>query len=248
MKIVLVGACGRMGTEVSRLAKEKIVCGIDLFPKELPFPVYSSLNDCKQDADVLIDFSSAKGIGERLRWCFSHNVPAVLAATGYSEEENNAVREYAKKLPVFQSGNFSIGIALTQYLSEKAAAFLGEDFDAEIIERHHNRKKDAPSGTALMLAEILNRGFGGGKCNVYGRSGNIGAREKREIGIHAVRGGTIVGEHEVMFAGDDERISITHSAESRAIFARGALRAAEWLIARPSGLYGMRDMLNDLLK
>ncbi len=248
MKIILVGACGKMGAEVAKLAQEKIVCGVDITPAPLSFPLYHSLNQVKESADVLIDFSSADGIEERLLWCKQKNIPAVLAATGFTEMNVASIRDAAKSVPVFRTGNFSLGVAITEYLSEKAAAFLGEDFDAEIIERHHNQKKDAPSGTALMLAESVKRGYSQNKRFVYGRRGMTGARHKDEIGIHAVRGGTIVGEHEVMFAGNDEVISITHSAGSRKIFASGALRAAEWLTKQPAGLYNMHDLLSDLLR
>ena len=232
MKIILVGASGKMGAEVIKIAKEQIVCGIDLSPAPLPFPVYNSLEKVTEQADVLIDFSSANGIKERLVWCKQNNVPAVLAATGYSDYDLKAVEEFSKSIPVFKTGNFSLGIG----------------FDAEIIEKHHNQKKDAPSGTALMLAESVKRGYGAQKEFVCGRQGMTGARKKEEIGIHAVRGGTIVGEHEVIFAGDDEIFTISHSARSRKIFANGALRAAEWLVAQPAGLYNMRDLLKELLK
>lgn len=248
MKIILVGACGKMGAEVMRAANGNVVCGVDVSPASLPFPVYGSVEKIKEKADVLIDFSSAHGIGDRLLWCRKNRVPAVLAATGYSDDELKTVEESAEDIPVFKTGNFSLGVALAEYVSEKAAAFLGEDFDAEIIERHHNQKKDAPSGTALMLAESVKRGFDANKKFVCGRQGMTGARKKEEIGVHAVRGGTIVGEHEVMFAGDDEIFTISHSARSRKIFAKGALRAAEWLIAQPAGLYNMRDLLKELLK
>ncbi len=248
MKIILVGACGKMGAEVQKVTGEKIVCGVDVNPAALPFPLYSSIDNVKEKADVLVDFSSANGIFERLTWCKKNGVPAVLAATGYSEKDIKTVEEFSKSVPIFKTGNFSLGIALAEYVSEKAASFLGEAFDAEIIERHHNQKKDAPSGTALMLAESVKRGFESEKRFVYGRQGMTGAREKQEIGIHAVRGGTIVGEHEVTFAGDDEIFTISHSARSRKIFAAGALRAAEWLMTRPAGLYNMRDLLAEMLK
>lgn len=247
MKIILVGACGKMGAEIIKAAKENIVCGIDLHSAQLPFPVYRSLEEVTEQADVLIDFSSAKGIRERLSWCKAHSVPAVLAATGYSDEDLHAVGQFSKSIPIFKTGNFSLGIALAEYVAEKAAAFLGEGFDAEIVEKHHNQKKDAPSGTALMLAESVQRGFNTDKKFVCGRNGITGARDKNEIGIHAVRGGTIVGEHEVMFAGDDEIFTISHSARSRKIFAVGALRAAEWLLKKPAGLYNMRGLLKELL-
>ena len=248
MKIILVGACGKMGAQVAAIAKESIVCGIDLNTAPLSFPVYDSLDKVKEQADVLIDFSSASGISERLDWCRKNKIPAVLAATGYSEADLKNIGEYSKSIPIFKTGNFSLGIALTEYVSQKAAAFLGEDFDAEIIERHHNQKKDAPSGTALMLAESVKKGYAANKRNIYGRQGMTGARQKEEIGVHAVRGGTIVGEHEVMFAGEDEIFTISHSARSRKIFANGALRAAEWLITQPAGLYNMQDLLSELLK
>ena len=248
MKIILVGACGKMGAQIAAIAKEQIACGIDLSSAPHPFPVYDSLDKVTQKADVLIDFSSANGILERLAWCKKNGVPAVLAATGYSEAELKGIEEFSENIPIFKTGNFSLGIALAEYVSEKAAAFLGEDFDAEIIEKHHNQKKDAPSGTALMLAESVKKGYDSNKRNVYGRQGMTGARNKEEIGIHAVRGGTIVGEHEVMFAGDDEIFSISHSARSRKIFAKGALRAAQWLISQPAGLYNMQNLLSELLK
>ncbi len=248
MKIILVGACGKMGAEVTGIAKDQIVCGIDLSPAPLSFPVYASLSEVKEQADVLIDFSSANRIAERLGWCRDHGVPAVLAATGYSEDDLKAVKDCSANIPVFKTGNFSLGVTLAEYVAEKAAAFLGDDFDAEVIERHHNQKKDAPSGTALMLAESVKRGYDANKKFVFGRQGMTGARSREEIGIHAVRGGTIVGEHEVMFAGDDEIFTVSHSARSRKIFAKGALRAAEWLIDRPAGLYDMHDLLAELLK
>lgn len=248
MKIILVGACGKMGAEIAKIAGSDIVCGIDLMPAALPFPVYDSLDKVTEKADVLVDFSSANGISERLLWCKKANMPAVLAATGYSEKDLDTVAEFSKCIPIFKTGNFSLGIALAEYFSEKAAAFLGEDFDVEIVEKHHNQKKDAPSGTALMLAESVKRGYSSEKEIVCGRHGITGARQKKEIGIHAVRGGTIVGEHEVIFAGDDEIITLSHSARSRKIFANGALRAAEWLVSQPAGLYNMRDLLKELLK
>ena len=248
MKIVLVGACGKMGREIAAIAGDNIVCGIDVVPSPLAFPVYPSLEMVTQRADVLIDFSSASGIVDRLIWCSKNHVPAVLAATGFSEEEQRAIKEVSKRLPVFQTGNFSLGIALTQYVAQKAAAFLGETFDVEIIEKHHRQKKDAPSGTAVMLAQSVKNGFAANKRNVYGRQGMTGARQKDEIGIHAVRGGTVVGEHEVMFLGEDEIFTISHSAGSRRIFANGAVRAAEWLLSQPAGLYNMQNLLAELWK
>ena len=247
MNILLLGACGRMGKHVSDLAGKEIVCGVDRTPSPMPFPVYQSFAEVSKHVDVVIDFSSAEDISERLAFCTARDIPIVLAATGYSKAELTLISACAYKIPVFKTGNLSLGVNLLQYLSKKAAQILGDGFDAEIIERHHNHKKDAPSGTALMLAESVNEGFGGNKENVYGRNGIVGERKAREIGIHAVRGGTIVGEHEVMFAGEDEIITLSHSARSRKVFAAGALKAASWLINKPAGLYDMNDLLADIL-
>ncbi|MDE6274601.1 MAG: 4-hydroxy-tetrahydrodipicolinate reductase [Clostridiales bacterium] len=250
MKILLWGACGRMGRNVTELVQNgdyEIVCGVDLCPAPMPFPVYRSAEEIKEAADAVIDFSSAQNLAERLDYCKSHHLPIVLAATGYSEADEALIASAAKSIPVFQTGNLSIGINLLQLLAKKAAEILGDAFDAEIIERHHNQKKDAPSGTALMLAKSINEGFGGEKENVYGRHGMVGTRDKREIGIHAVRGGTIVGEHEVSFAGEDEIITLSHSARSRKVFASGAIKAAKWLVSQSAGRYDMNDLLADVL-
>ena len=240
MKILLCGACGRMGREVASLAGEKIVCGVDRAPSSMPFPVYASFAEVREDIDVLIDFSSAEELEERLAFCASHGIPAVLGATGYSEADLDLIKRYSERIAIFKTGNLSVGVNLLQLLVKKAAEALGEDFDVEIIERHHNQKKDAPSGTALMLAESASIGSGGVVC---GRHGITGPRKKGEIGIHAVRGGTIVGEHEVSFIGEDEIVTLAHSARSRRVFASGALKAAVWLLGKPAGLYDMNDML-----
>ncbi|MDE5896823.1 MAG: 4-hydroxy-tetrahydrodipicolinate reductase, partial [Clostridia bacterium] len=233
-------------TELCAETGDEIVCGIDSRPSPMPFPVYPSFSEAAKTADAVIDFSSAENLEERLAYCETHSLPILLAATGYTETDLKLIDRYAKKLAIFKTGNLSLGINLLQFLVKKAASVLG-DFDAEIIEKHHNQKKDAPSGTALMLAKSVNDGFDGGKRFVYGRQGMVGAREKEEIGIHAVRGGTIVGEHEVIFAGTDEIVTLSHSARSRKVFASGALRAAAWLIEQPAGLYDMNDLLADIL-
>lgn len=250
MKIILLGACGRMGKNVTELAAQtgvEIVCGVDLHPTSMPYPVYEHFSDITQNADVIIDFSSADNLQERLDFCKERKLGIVLAATGFSQSDEALFLQYANFVPMFRTGNFSIGINLLQLLAKRAAAILGETFDVEIIERHHNQKKDAPSGTALMLADSIQQAYDGKKENVYGRHGIVGARSKSEIGIHAVRGGTIVGEHEVMFAGEDEIITLSHSARSRKVFAQGALRAAQWLIGQPNGIYDMNDLLNDII-
>ena len=177
-----------------------------------------------------------------IKWAVKNGVPAVLASTGYSAEDLKYIDECSKKIAIFRTANFSVGVNLLVKLVKEAAEALGEQFDIEIIEKHHNRKVDAPSGTALMLADGANAAFGGEKEFLYGREGAVGKR-KSEIGIHAVRGGTIVGEHDVMFAGEDEIITLSHSARSKRVFAAGAVKAAKWLVGKPSGKYDMNDVL-----
>ena len=250
MNIVLCGACGRMGRNVAEACKERgvtVTAGVDVVPSPMPFPVYTSFEEIKEPADVVIDFSPASSVRERLAFCKARKIGIVIAGTAFSDEDEALILEAAKDIPVFQTGNLSVGVNLLQMLVKKAAEVLGDGFDAEIVERHHNQKKDAPSGTALMLAKSVNEGFGGNKENVFGRHGLVGARNKSEIGIHAVRGGTIVGEHEVMFAGQDEIVTLSHSARSRMVFAEGALRAAAWLTTQPAGKYDMSDLLKSVL-
>ena len=246
-RIIVCGACGKMGGNVlSLLASDneaEAVCGVDLYPKEIGIPVYKSFADVKEEADVIIDFSSADGVSERLEYAKTHNLGIVLASTGFSPADLALIDEYAKTTPIFKTANLSLGVNLMQALCKAAAQVLGDNFDVEIIERHHNLKKDAPSGTALMLADSVNEAFNGEKTYVDGRSGIVGARDKKEIGMHAVRGGTIVGEHEVMFAGEDEIITITHSARSKRVFAVGAIRAAKFLNGKGAGRYEMKDLL-----
>lgn len=248
-RIILCGACGKMGANVlSLLADDSeavAVCGVDLYPKEIGIPVYKSFSDVKEEADVIIDFSSADGVLERLEYAKTHNLGIVLASTGFSPADLALIDEYAKTTAIFKTANLSLGVNLMQALCKAAAQVLGDKFDVEIIEKHHNLKKDAPSGTALMLADSVNEAFNGEKTYVDGRSGIVGARDKKEIGMHAVRGGTIVGEHEVMFAGEDEIITITHSARSKRVFASGAIRAAKFLNGKPAGRYEMKDLLTE---
>ena len=247
VKIIVCGACGKMGGNVLSLlendAQATAVCGVDLFPKEIGVPVYKSFADVTEKADVIIDFSSPVGLKERLDYAKANGLGVVLAATGFTAEDLKMVDEYAKEIAIFKTANLSLGVNLMQALLKAAAEVLGDAYDVEIIERHHNLKKDAPSGTALMLADTINEAFDGGKKYVNGREGIVGAREKTEIGIHAVRGGTIVGEHEVMFAGEDEIITITHSARSKRVFAVGAIRAAKFLKGKEAGMYEMKHLL-----
>lgn len=246
-RIILCGACGKMGGNVLSLLQQDenavAVCGVDLYPREIGIPVYKSFADIKEKADIIIDFSSADNLCERLEYAKANGLGIVLASTGFTADDLALIDEYAKEIPVFKTANLSLGVNLMQALCKAAAQVLGDNFDVEIIERHHNLKKDAPSGTALMLADTVNEAFDNTKRYVNGRDGIVGAREKSEIGIHAVRGGTIVGEHEVMFAGEDEIITITHSARSKRVFAAGAIRAAKYLHGKQAGRYEMKDLL-----
>jgi 4-hydroxy-tetrahydrodipicolinate reductase len=178
-----------------------------------------------------------------LEYAKNNRLGIVLASTGFSSEDLALVDEYSHYIPIFKTANLSLGINVMQALCKAAAEILGNGFDVEIIEKHHNLKKDAPSGTALMLADSVNEAFDNSKEYVHGREGIVGAREKSEIGIHAVRGGTIVGEHEVIFAGEDEVITISHSAASKRVFAVGAIRAAKFLKGKEAGMYAMKQLL-----
>lgn len=248
-RIILCGACGKMGGNVLSLLADDpaatAVCGVDLYPKEIGIPVYTSFADVKEEADVIIDFSSPVGLQERLEYAKTHKLGIVLASTGFTAEDKAMIEEYAQSVAIFKTANLSLGVNLMQALVKAAAQVLGDNYDVEIIERHHNLKKDAPSGTALMLADSVNEAFDGNKRYVGGREGIVGAREKSEIGIHAVRGGTIVGEHEVMFAGEDEILTITHSARSKRVFAVGAIRAAKFLPQKEAGMYEMKHLLEE---
>ena len=250
-RIILCGACGKMGGNVLELLKDDpqavAVCGVDLYPREIGIPVYTSFADIQEEADVIIDFSSPVGLKERLDYARERGLGIVLAATGFSQSDLAMIDEYAKSVAIFKTANLSVGVNLMQLLIKLAAERLDESYDIEIIEKHHNLKKDAPSGTALMLADTLKEAFEGKKRYVNGREGIVGAREKEEIGIHAVRGGTIVGEHEVMFAGEDEIITISHSARSKRVFAVGAIRAAKFLSGKSAKMYDMQDLLTSIL-
>ncbi len=249
VRIILCGACGKMGGTVLSLLENdpqaQVVCGVDLFPREIGIPVYKTFAEIQESADVIIDFSSPIGLQERLEYAKAHGLGIVLASTGFTKDDLDLIEEYSREVAIFKTANLSLGVNLMQALCKAAAEVLGDAFDVEIVEKHHNLKKDAPSGTALMLADTINEAFDNQKRYVNGRNGIVGAREKSEIGIHAVRGGTIVGEHEVIFAGEDEIITISHSARSKRVFAVGAIRAAKYLPQKDTGIYQMKDLLAD---
>lgn len=248
MKILISGALGYMGREVAAQAKAagiEVACGVDIVQGNAEYPLYTNFEQCPP-ADVIVDFSTWKPGADLLTWAVKHRIPAVIATTGLSEEQLAAIDEAAKVIPIFRSGNMSLGIALLRALAKKAASVLGESFDIEIVETHHNRKADAPSGTALMLLDAVKEGCASPREVCYGRHGRECKRQKQEIGVHALRGGTVTGEHEVAFFGASERIRLSHSAENRSVFAAGALRAAEFLVGQKPGLYTMDDVVGKL--
>ncbi len=236
-----------MGKVITGLAKENpncsIVAGVDIaVPNTEEFPVYTNINQVKEDADVVIDFSHPSLLTGILDYAKA-KIPVVLCTTGYNKEQVDEIMEACKVSPIFYSRNMSLGINLLIELSKKAAMVLGSGFDVEIIEKHHNKKIDAPSGTALMIADGIRDVRDDLSEYMYDRHAQRKPREKKEIGIHAVRGGTIVGEHEVVFAGNHELISISHSAQSKELFATGAINAAIYMNGKTSGLYDMSNML-----
>ncbi|MDE7360693.1 MAG: 4-hydroxy-tetrahydrodipicolinate reductase [Oscillospiraceae bacterium] len=249
-KIAITGACGRMGRVISALINDRvdtIVCaGIDkLAERYSGFEVVKSVFDLPEKPDVLIDFSHPSALPDLLSYCKMNAVPLVIGTTGYSDEEKQQITAASAQIPVFFTFNMSLGINLLAELAKKATQVLGGQFDIEIVEKHHNRKKDAPSGTAIMLAEAINGELDNKYHPVYDRHSILKPRDKDEIGMHSVRGGTIVGEHEIIFAGHDEIITLSHSALSREVFAVGAVNAAVFLAGKPSGLYAMGDLIAD---
>lgn len=249
IKLILSGCGGRMGRTILRLCEEDpnllVVAGIDPMASQddFPFPVFSTPSDCAVAADVLVDFSSPAALNGLLALSKVASLPLVLASTGYDNAQLQAIQTAAQSAAIFRSANLSLGVNLLLELTRRAAQVLGDDFDIEIVERHHNKKLDAPSGTALMLADAIAQTRAESEY-VYDRHSVRRERQPEEIGIHSVRGGTIVGEHEVIFAGPDEVIRISHSAYSRDVFATGAVRAALFAADAAPGLYSMTDMLN----
>lgn len=253
IRLIISGCNGRMGQAITRLCEQtsdiEIVAGLDVITeKRNGYPVFADPMECQIAADVLIDFSNATLLDQLLPYCLQRKLPAVICTTGHSPEQLNALESASKKLPLFKSGNMSLGINLITILLKKAAAVLGENFDVEIVEKHHHGKMDAPSGTAIMLADAVREGLSYEPEYVYERQSVRQPRGKQEIGISAVRGGTIVGEHEVLFCGQDEVITFKHTAYSREIFANGAITAARFLSkVNAPGLYDMNDALSDIL-
>lgn len=249
LNMMLCGCGGRMGAAVIAAAKEsgdRVIAGVDINPAaDSPFPIFSTPDEFVGHADVIVDFSHHSALPALLTYATRTKTPLVVCTTGHTEEELAAMQAASKEVPVFFSRNMSLGINLLISLCRRAAAALGTDFDIEIIEKHHNKKLDAPSGTALMIADALTEGASN-RPYVYDRHAERRQRAKGEIGLHAVRGGTIVGEHEVLFCGKDEVITLSHSAASREVFATGALRAAHFMAGKSAGFYNMDDVVNAL--
>lgn len=246
--IAICGANGKMGKTIYNCIRERenctVVAGIDLFTEQYAdFPIVDSPAKLPVKPDVIIDFSNPASLDSLLDYCLSAGVPLVVASTGYSDEQIAKIRSAAEQIPVFFTFNMSLGINLLVQLAKKAAAVLGDQFDIEIVEKHHNQKIDAPSGTAIMLANAINETLDNTKHYVYDRHSRRQKREKSEIGMHAIRGGTIVGEHDVIFAGHDEVITLSHSASSKTVFAEGSINAAVFLKDQEAGLYDMSAVL-----
>lgn len=248
-KIIMLGCNGRMGQMIIDMVKQDdectIVAGIDIVDnRDNGYPVYTKLADCDVEADAIIDFTSATDFESRMDYAVDKQIPIIECSTGLSEEQMDYLKKASEKVAVLKSANMSLGINLLMKLLKEAAVKLaGDGFDVEIVEKHHNQKLDAPSGTALALADSINEAMDDRYEYIYDRSQVRQKRDKKELGISAVRGGTIVGEHEVIFAGTDEVITFKHTAYSRAVFAKGSITAAKYLKGKAAGLYDMSDVL-----
>lgn len=250
LRVIICGANGKMGQAVAGVVAEtedaQVVAGVDLFTERAnPFPVYQKIRECPQEADVIIDFSRPAALAENLAYAKETGTPIVIATTGYTPEDKASIAACAEDVAVFFSANMSLGVNLQMDLCQQAARFFGKKADIEIIEKHHNLKVDAPSGTALALADAINDSLGNQLDYTYGRHGRDAKRTDHEIGIHAIRGGRIVGEHDVMFITNDEVVTVSHHAESRQVFAIGAVRAADFVAGREPGLYSMQDIVHE---
>lgn len=249
VRIIMHGCNGKMGQVISGLVaadnEAEIVAGVDVYDQvKNTYPVFKTIEECNVEADAVIDFSNAAGVDRLLDYCVEKKLPVVLCTTGLSEEQLAHVKAASEKTAVLKSANMSLGInMLLKLLKEAAAVLAPAGFDIEIVEKHHNQKVDAPSGTALALADAINEEFDNSYEYVYDRSQVRQKRSEKEIGISAVRGGTIVGDHDVIFAGADEVITFSHRAYSKAVFGKGAVQAAKFLAGKPAGMYDMSDVI-----
>lgn len=249
VKIIMHGCNGHMGQVISDIVEKdpdaEIVAGIDIADQgKNSYPVFTDIDACQVEADAIIDFSSAKATDKLLEYSAARQIPVVLCSTGLSQEQLAKVEETSRKVAVLKSANMSLGInTLLKLVQDAARVLAAADFDMEIVEKHHRLKLDAPSGTALALADSINEAMDNQYHYVYDRSQKREKRDDKEIGISAVRGGTIVGEHEIIFAGQDEVIEFKHTAYSKAIFGKGAVEAAKFLAGKPAGRYDMSDVI-----
>lgn len=246
LKVIVNGCLGKMGKVLTKCIiddKElELVCGVSLNPKEdTSFKIYSKMSDITESADVVIDFSHHTTLDDVLSYSTNTKTPLVIATTGYNEDELNKINDASKIIPLFHSSNMSLGVNVLLRLVKEATNMLN-DFDIEVIEKHHNKKIDAPSGTAVMIANAVKEVLPSIEYN-YGRYGREAKRKDNEIGIHAIRGGTIVGEHNVIYAGHDEVVELKHIAQSKDIFAKGSITAAKYLVHQSPGYYNMDNML-----
>lgn len=250
IKVIMHGCNGKMGQMITGLIAAddeiEIVAGVDVFEAgNNAYPVFKSIDLCDIEADAVIDFSNAQAVDGLLDYCVAKKLPCVLCTTGLSEAQLRKVEEASEKTAVLKSANMSLGINMLLKLLKKAAGILAPaGFDMEIVEKHHNKKVDAPSGTALVLADSINEELGNAYEYIYDRSGRREKRPAKEIGFSAVRGGTIVGEHDVIFAGADEVVTFSHAAYSKAVFGKGAIQAAKFLAGKPAGKYDMSDVVD----
>ncbi len=246
LKVLINGCNGKMGQEVAKRIKEteevETLCGIDRIDTgDNAFPVFQKIEDINLDPDVIIDFSIPKATFAILEYAKKNKIPTVIATTGFTEEENNLITQYSKDFPIFKSANMSYEVNLMAKLVSNIAKNMPES-DIEIVETHHNRKIDSPSGTALILADSINNSLNNEMKYEYDRHSKREKRSKKEIGIHSIRGGTEVGKHSVIFFGQNESFEITHNVTSRSVFADGAIKAAKFLIHKDAGFYNMNDL------
>lgn len=246
--VLLSGCCGAMGKAVTALTTERddiiISAGVDIASNAaLNYPIYRSFTECDSSCDVIVDFSTPDALPSLLDYAIAKKMPCVLCATGYTEEQLGMINNAGKNIPIFFSANMSIGINVLCALAKAAAKMIGSGFDIEIIESHHHNKVDAPSGTALMLAGSIASQLEETPFYQFDRHSIRKKRDVHEIGIHSIRGGTITGEHEIIFAGNNEVLTLKHSAQSKSVFASGAINAAIFIVGRSAGLYDMNDMI-----
>ena len=248
ISVALCGCNGKMGHVLTSCINNQedmqVVVGFDINTEPFAdFPIFSTPAECDIKADILIDFSHPSSLSGILTYAKKISIPVILATTGYSKEDEELIKSASQVIPVFFSANMSLGISLLAALAKKAASILGEGYDVEIVEKHHNLKVDAPSGTALMLGNAISEGLPYNPVFVYDRHSVRKKREKTEIGFSSIRGGTIVGEHDILFCGHDETITLSHTAQSKELLANGAISAARFMVGKPAGYYTMNELI-----